>query len=328
MSNVINSKAYQVTNSKELDRIFYDTMMEAPTEYDKIFTSKTAGPGSYDSQGELSGLGIAQGIEEGAGVVFDAPEEGNIRRRDYYYSGLGYTITQKALDDDLTGQLKKLPADLAKSLRVYTDIQAFQYFNEMEDNSLSKDNAAFCGSAGHELLRDVLGVGTFYNTPTAAGDLSETTFAEMLAYWDNMVDENSYPAIAELGTLLVSKSDKYVAHRLMTQMFGGSQAAAGLGATLNTSGVQENAHMLNLGNPQNGFTGAYSIFDSRFLDDDRWFGLGKNHDLSIYWKDKPKQTSNIDFRTDNTEYKAKQRFGIWGDDYKEVYGNITGVSHS
>jgi hypothetical protein len=321
----ITSKSLPLQVAKELDQIYRVNLASAPTEFDKVTKVESAPDGPYLSQGEITGIGLPSEIEEGAGVNYDMPVEGNVIRRNYVQSGLGYIITDIMLKDELFGQMKKLPADLAKSMRIFSDIKALELYNDAENaTTVSKDGVALANSAGHTLLNDVMGYGTYFNIPTTAAALSESSFRAALEYFDNVVDENGYPVKLELGQMIVSQADQYIAHRLRTQMYGGSGYDAGLGAVLTTSGSQENAHMLNLANPENGFVMPWTVFASRYLEDDRWILNAKDHDVKFLWKEKPKQTSEVDFDTDNIKFKAKQRLTVFCNEYRGSFFNIDG----
>lgn len=324
----ITSKVYTTPFDKTLDKIYNLTMMEHPSEYDKVFKVRSAIKGPNETQAEMSGLGLPTEIGEGEGVLYTNPKDGNKITLEYQWSGNGYTITRQALDDELYGQLRGLPKALAKSMRVFADIKAFELFNSAETTSQladSKDGKALCQNSGHVLLNPYDGVTAYHNIPTtSSGDLSETTFKQALEYYDGVVDEDGYPIKLDPSMLLCSIEDKYIAHRLHTQMYGGSSDAGGLGATLTTSGSVENAHMMNLSNPENGFVNGWTPFDSRWLSNDRWFLLSADHDAQFVWKTKPEQESEKEFDTGNTKYKALQRFGVWCPEYRGVFGNISG----
>lgn len=325
MADIITRGLLPNQTRKEIDEIYRVQLAEAPSEYDKVLKVQSAPSGPTYFETEITGMGLPTQIAEGEGVRYDVPVEGNPIMRTYKQFGLGYIITDLMLKDELYGKMKKLPADLARSMRILTDIEGLRWYNEAEDNSICKDSTAICSNAGHALLNDIgaIGDGNFYtggrlyNVPTTAAALSETSFKEMLEYYDEMVDENGYPVIQELGTLLIPKEDMYVAHRLKTQMYGSSIEAGGLGGSPYDM-------QLNVANPENGFTKTFNIVPSRYLETGRWFGLSDDHDNGFYWKEQPKQTSEDDFDTDNVKYKAKMRFGVWGNEHRGTYGNIIG----
>ena len=321
----ITSKSFPLQVAKELDDIYRVNLAQSQTEYDKVCKVGSAPDGPYISKGEITGIGLPDELAEGAGVNYDVPVEGNVIRRTYRQSGLGYVITDIMLKDELFGKMKKLPADLAKSMRISSDIEALELYSTAETLSNlteTKDSVALANSTGHALLNDVMNYGTYYNIPATGAQLSETSFAAAMEYFDNVVDENGYPVRLEPGQLVCSVSDQYIAHRLHTQMYGGSAYAGGLIQTGTNPNVD---NMTNIANPENGFVSPWTIFASRYLENDgRWFFNAKDHDVNFLWKEKPKQTSEVDFDTDNIKFKSKQRFTIFCDEYRKTFCSIPG----
>ncbi len=348
--SMITSKSMPLQMAKELDNIYRVALAEWPAEYSQVLKVQTAPAGPTYYQAEISGLDkLPSEIAEADGVSYAVPVEGHPIMRNYRQFGLGYIITDLMLKDERYGNMKKLPKDLAKAMRVLNDIEGLRLFNEAEDAIAAgsvnqvKDGKAMCAAVGHILLNDVMAfaqtgtntaAGRLYNIPesSASADLTETTFLEAQDYYKQMVDENGFPMALKPDKLIVNYSDSYVAHRLHTQQFGGSVAGGGLAADPQgtSTGVAENAHMLNFANPSSGFVGGWSVIESRFLDDDRWFfnASGVDEGPGFFWKDQPKQSSMTDFDTDSIKYKAKQRFNVWAYEYRGVFGNITGNTRS
>lgn len=343
---VITSRSMPFQVAKEMDNIYRVTLAEWDSEYDKVLQVKSAPAGPHFYQSEITGLdSLPAEIAEADGVIYAVPVEGHPIMRRYRQFGLGYIITDLMLKDELYGKMKKLPADLAVTMRVLNDIEGLRFYNEAEtlsDVTQVKDGLAICAAAGHALLNDVMAyqqdgsahavntsAGTLYNIPYTSSDLSETSFREAQEYYKQMVDENGFKNRLTPDKLIVNYGDSYVAHRLHTQMYGGSAAGAGLEAVLTSSGSEENAHMLNLSNPTNGFVKGWNVIESRYLDDDRWFFNASVDDgPGFYWKEQPKQSSEVEFDTDNVKYKAKQRFNVWAYEFRGVYGNIDSNSRT
>ncbi len=316
MPSVITSKSMPLQVSKEIDEIYRVTMAQAPSEYDKLLKVETApaGPTFYSAQ--ITGIGLPSEIGEGDGVAYDVPVEGNPKMRSYGQAGLGYIITDLMIKDELYGKMKKLPADLARSMNLYRDIEAGAFMDGLFDSEQSRDGGYVCGS--HTLLNDVMGAGTQTNYATTPGALTETTFKEAIEYFDNVVDELGAPLLLTPGELVVSSADQYIARRLLTEMYGSSLATAGLEKDANA--------IKNFANPENGFVPTWSILSSRFLNaggaaTPAFYLRAKEHDLKWYWKEQPKQTSEVEFDTDNIKYKSKMRYGIWADEWRGIFGN-------
>lgn len=348
---VISSRSMPNQVAKEMDDIYRVTLAEWESEYDKVLKVQSAPAGPHYYQSEITGLdSLPAEIAEGDGVIYGVPVEGHEIMRRYKQFGLGYIITDLMLKDELYGKMKKLPADLAKAMRVLNDLEGLRIYNEAEIAIPAggpgdlvhqvKDAKGLCANTGHTLLNDVMNfqqdgssagantaAGRLYNIPYTAADLTETTFREAQEYFKQMVDENGFKNRLMPSRLVIPYGDSFVAHRLHTQQYGGSEADAGLGSIGVNSTDQ--ATMLNLGNPKNGFVGGWSVIESRYMDDDRWFFLADvDEGPGFYWKEQPKQTSKVDFDTDNIRYKSKQRFNVWAYEYRGVWGNITGHARS
>ena len=343
---VITSTSMPLQVAKEMNDIYRVNIAEWESEYDKVLKVQNAPAGPSYYQSEITGLdSLPAEIAEGEGVSYAVPVEGHPIMRRYKQFGLGYIITDLMLKDERFGKMKKLPADLAKAMKVLNEIEGFRLLNEAETLSSVtqvKDGKTLSNATGHTLLNDVMSfqqdgsghaaetaAGRLYNIPHTPGDLSESTFKEAQEYFKQMVDENGFKNRLIPTKLVVPYGDSYIAHRLHTQQFGGSSAGAGLEAALTTSGSKENAHMLNLANPANGFVGSWNVVESVYLDDDRWgFFADIDEGPGFYWKEQPKQSSKVDFDTDSIRYKAKQRFNVWAYEYRGTFMNITGVSRS
>lgn len=322
MPAIITSGSMPLQISREIQEIYRVAMAEAATEYDKLLKVETApsGPTYYSAQ--ITGIGLPSAIGEGDGVPYDVPVEGNPMMRNYREAGLGYIITKLMIDDELFGKMKQLPADLARSMKLLMDIEAATFFDNLDGTEVSRDGSSVCGA--HTLLNDIMGNGDQTNKAGTGADLSESTFKTAVEYFDNVVDELGAPLILTPESLLISSSDQYIAHRLMTEMYGSSVDSAGLafwGSSAPTSGNKADVNK-NFANPENGFVAKWSAMPSRFLSSSNWFLRAKEHDMKWYWKSQPNQTSEVEFDTDNTKYKSKMRYGIWADEYRGIFGNF------
>lgn len=321
--SMITSRSMPLQLAKEIDEIYRVKFAEAQTEYDKLFKVQSAPAGATYYTAEITGLGLPSEIGEAEGVPYSTPVEGNPMMRTYKMAGLGYIVTKLMIDDERFDEIKKLPADLARSMRLYMDIAAADFYDGLNDTEKSRDGSYVCSE--HSLLNDVMGHGSVSNYASTGADISETTFKAGIEYYDDVVDELGAPLIMKPDKLIVSSGDQYIAHRLLTEMYGSSQDLAGLGYwgdTAPTSGNKADGIGKNFANPANGFVDRWSVFSSRFLSGDNWFLRSAEHDIGWYWKEQPTQKNTVDFDTDSTKYKSKMRFGTWCNDYRGIYGNF------
>lgn len=329
---IITSQSMPKQLAKEIDEMYVTTLTEIDPEWSKVLKSESAPAGRSYYASEFVGLGLGSEIGEAESVPYSTPSEGNPQRYTYKQYGHGYGVTNLMLKDDYHGKIKTLPASLAKSQNTLIELEAMKYYNTAEATTSNrvKDGKALCAANGHTLLDPKIpflqtgtntAANTLYNIPVTAGDLSETTLREAFEYYDYMVDEQGVPMKMIPGMLMVSVKDQYVAHRLLTQEYGSSIEAGGLGA----SPYDVNK---NFANPSNGFIKPWSVISLRYMDDDRWFFNATDHDNKILWKERPTQESTYDFDTRTTRYSSVMRFGLKGYEFRGTYGNIEGNARS
>lgn len=324
---IITTKGFPLQLRKDLDEMYKTTLMETPSEFDKIFNVKSApSKGTYVSRAEITGIGLPGRIAEGEGVAYDKPVEGFEKNRTWEEYGLGYIVTQRMLDDEMFDKIKQMAPALAKSMKVFMDISALQVLNEGEtatngDHAVAKDGLALYGT--HNLLNDVIGdYGAGISNRAAVGaDLSETTFKAALEYYDTLVDENGYPVLLDPSMLIVGTDDRFIAQQLKTQQFG---SVYDLARTDTAGAGNPGTANLNQANPGNGFVKPWDIFVSRYLDDGRWFLNSKQGDegLTWSWKYQPKMDTYQDDDTRNYITRSLMRFGRWANEWRGTYGNI------
>ena len=313
MPAIISSNSLPLQKAKELDEMYRVTLAESPSEYDKLLKVETATSGATFYSAAWTGMGLPEFIGEGDGVPYSVPAEGDPSMRTYEQSGLGYIITDLMLKDEEFGKMKQLPADLARSMRLQMNIKAAAFMDGLFATEKSRDAGYVCGT--HPLLNDQFSAGDQTNFAATGGDLTETTLKTALEHYDNLVDEIGAPVLSTPDKLICSQGDQYVAHRLLTEMYGSTINLGGLTAAAAGGGLRNSI------NPENGFVPSWSILTSRYIGTDAWFLRAAEHDLKWYWKEQPKQTSEREFDTDNLKYKAKMRFGIWADEWRGIYGN-------
>lgn len=319
---MMTSKSLPLQFRKDLDKMFSMAFMEEPYMMSKVFKVRTADKGAYYSRAEIAGLGMPERIVEGAGVPYDTTKEGFEKNRRYEVFGLGYTITDLMWKDERYGMIKQLPTKLARSMKIWIDLDAFRRFNEgstgTADYAKAKDGLNIF--ADHALLNahpDVTNQTSVNNKSATQGDLSETTFAVALEYYRDMVDEDGYPIMMTPSMLLTSSDDVWLAHRLHTQQYGSTYDQAGL-----FPANEDKSGSLNLANPSNGFINGWQPMSTRWIDPDKWFVMSNDHDMGFYWKEQPTQVSETEFDTGNVKYKATMRYGAWCDEYRGLYGNL------
>ena len=296
---------------KHLDRdvnaIFFDEFIPYKGDYPNIAQVRPAAPGNHYTEAELSGLGHLRSKAEGDQVIFDLPVEGHEKTIYYETFALGFQVTMEMGQDDLTGNIMKMPQKLAKSAAIKPDVT---FFNNIFNNG-------FTGTGTYNKSWDAqnifdqdhtelyTGLTNIANEPATAGSLCETTLQAGFEYYWDLTDEAGMPLILTPELLLVPPELTWMVNKLHKQ---------GL--------VIGNANNdLNTVAPENGIVG-WRPYVSRFLTSSTaFFLLPKERDCRLEWKMKATLESSDDFHTGNALFKATERFQAYAMNHKTMYGN-------
>jgi phage major head subunit gpT-like protein len=251
----------------------------------------------------LSGLGHLTQKDEGDSIEFDIPVEGNSKTVYYTSYAKGFQITREMAQDDLFGNMNKLPAKLAKSAAIKPDVVFFNtIFNNGFDTTTVGDGLYVFDSSRPQLYTGATSESNMADTPSS---LSETSLqAGFESFWA-LEDEAGMPINIEPDILLIPYQLTWVAEKLR-------QTGLVVGSANND---------INTVNPSNGVVG-WRIMVSRFLTDtNAWFLLAKERDCRMYWKDNATFESSDDFYTGNALFKVTMRFNTFAMQWKGMYGN-------
>lgn len=310
----MTSRSMKNQYSKEIDKIWFDDYMGFTSQWDKIAHVGNFGPGNRISESDMTGFGNFKAMNEGGTVVYDVPAERDGITRRLQKAGLGFQVTKEAWNDSLHGQIRKMPAALAKAARHYQELVFWDNFNRGHDYHKSMEGAFVFGT--HNLIKPLRGVTSISNIAAVQAVLSETSFAAAQEHYYNMVDETGMPANSTYkgNKLIVSGKNRHIANRLHTAEFGSTLYTAGL---TNTTGQV----LKNTANPNNGYVNSWETSVSDWLsDDDSWFLIDqKNHDMRWLWKETAKLKSSDDFDTDSTRYKSTMRFSTFTNKWRGLY---------
>ena len=152
------------------------------------------------------------------------------------------------------------------------------------------------------------GGNTIANEPATASELTETSLQAAFEYFKsrNLKDEAGFPIFEEPEILMIPPELEHTAYRIVK--------------TLGYVGT--NLNDINTLNPASGIVPSVKIVVNPYLTSTTaFFLLGKNRENFLYWKNKVEFTSADDFRTGNALFNAWMRYGVFGMNYKQMYGN-------
>ena len=275
-----------------------------PSQYDKIFT-KHDSKMALERTAEMRFLGYAQLKQEGGQTAFDnGAGERYVYNQEHTEIGLGYSITRKAIDDNLyKTQFHPSNLGLIESFQQTKEIYGASILNNATtyNNAVGGDGVALC-SASHPIDG-----GTVANTPTIQVDLNEATLLNaMISIRTNFKDQAGLKVFARGRKLIVPPQLEPVAIRLTKTELRPGTADNDVNAILTTAGGLSEGYMVN-----DFLTSSYA-----------WFLLTNIDGLSYMERVKFETDMQVDFVTDNLLVKGYERYSFGYYNWRSIYGSF------
>lgn len=277
---------------------------QIPRQYDKIFDR-------YDSKmalertAEMRYLGYAQQKTEGGFTSFDNQAgERYVYNQEHIEIALGYSITRKAIDDNLyESQFNPSNLGLIESFSQTKEIYAANVLNTATtyNASVNGDGKALCAT-DHPIDGS-----TYANRPTTDVDLNESTLLNaMISIRTNFVDQAGLKIFARARKLIIPPALQPVAIRLTETQLRPGTADNDVNAIKSTAG---------------GLSESYMVCDY-LTSPYAWFLLTNIKGLN--WMERvPFETDmQVDFTTDNLLVKGYERYSFSYSNPRSIYGSF------
>ena len=276
-----------------------------PTQYKRVFSTKPSTM-QIERTAHVAYLGYAQMKQEGGATGFDnAAGQRWVYNAETYEVGLAYSITRKAIRDDLyKTQFKPTALGLGKAFKEFWEVNAFNVFNNgtVYDATIVGDGQPLFSTA------HPIDGGTAANRFTTDLDLNEASLMQAIKnIRTNWVDERNLKIMGRPKTdgLLVPVALMDVAERITK--------------TELRPGTDEND--LNAGRTVEGGITGYMVCDyltSNFA----WFVLTRNDGLVFFTRDPYETDMWVDNITDNLLVKAYERAQPIYTDWRCAFGSF------
>ena len=281
-----------------LRKINDDSMMMVPLEMSQFVNVSTMDE-PYFTDYKLAGLGLLPIKPEGQAVTYDSPIPGTTKRYDPIAYGMGFRSTHEAVRDERYGQLKKLSAMLGRAVQQSVNILGSSAFNNAFSTSFVGFNAgeSLC-STSHALL----GGGTYANRPATNTALSVSGLQAAVIRMEKTLSERGFNIPIKPRVLVIPVDLLYVAKEILKS----EKIPYSVENTYNA--IKDSG---------------FGFKEWHFLTSaTAWFLLGPDHDINMFWREKPSFASGDDFDTGDAKHKVylsvtTSQFGDW----KGIDGN-------
>jgi len=180
-----------------------------PETWRKLFEVSSSDK-SYEEDVELTGFGLVPVKAEGDSISYDSEQQGYVTRYTNVTYGMGYIVTQEAIEDDQYTQVsKRRSSALAFSAQTTKETVHANIFNRAFSNSfVGGDGVELCGS--HPTL-----AGNVSNELAVAADLSEASLEDLCIQIMNATNSRGLRIALEPQKLLVAPGNYYNARRII-----------------------------------------------------------------------------------------------------------------
>jgi len=286
---------------KTFSAIMKDRLKELPRIYQNVFNIKTSDR-KFERIVSYVPFGDTQSKPEGESYTMDVLRQGYTKDFTHTENGLGFEVTQTALEDDVENILARAGDWLAFSARYVEEGRAANPFNNGFGTETTPDGLALFHTA-HALK----GGGTAKNRPSTDADLSATSLTQaMIDLQTDQKDEAGHISDPVTDWILyIPPTLEFLADRLV-----------------NSVGLPGSAD--NDRNPIKARRSWSIVVNPRLTDTDAWFLVAGNkarHGLTFYRRVpismEPMQT---DPRTGNRIFKVRHRFSVGAWTWVGTYG--------
>lgn len=288
-----------------VDKAFYSIMKDRLKELARIYTdyfNVRTSDRKFERVVTYVPFGDTQSKPEGDSYVMDTLRQGWTKDFTHTENGLGFEVTQTALEDDPENILNGAGEWLAFSARYVEEGRAANVLNNGFTTETTPDGTTLF-STSHNLK----GGGQAKNRPSTDADLSATSLQQALIdFQTDQKDEAGHLAAPVTSLkLIVPPALEFLADRL-----------------LNSVGLPGSAD--NDRNPIKSRRTWELIVNPRLTDSDAWFVVASNkaqHGLTFYRR-VPISTEPmaIDARTGNRIFKTRHRFSVGAWTWIGTYG--------
>ena len=260
---------------------------------------------AYEEDLEIVGMGSMPQKPEGEGIVYQDPSQGEKVRYTHVTYGLGFRVTEEMHEDDLYGQIKKMPMQLTKAA---LNIREVVFFNLLNNGFTSVYGFPKFGTNEtiFNTAHTLRGGGTQANRLAVDADLGIASLEAAVLLFDNLVDEMGFPITIKPRKLVHAPALKQIVRELLGSEFK----------------PYTNANEINAVK-QDGFT---PIQVNYLTNTNSWFLFADNedHDFKFIERRAITYQTGDDFDSGDMKNKATQRFSVGVGEYRGSFASQGG----
>ena len=284
-----------------LNALFGEEYNRYENEQEEIYVTENS-ERSFEEELKLSGFGAAPVKDEGSAITYDTAQESFVARYTHETIGLGFSITEEAMEDNLYVSVSaRYTKALARAMSYTKQVKAAYPLNNGFSTTFSSGDGVALFSTAHPLVRG----GTNSNRPSTGADLNETSLEDAIIQIGKWTDERGLKIAAKARKLIIPSDLQFVATRLLQSDYRVGTADNDINA-VKTNGVIPEGYSVN----------------HYLTDTNAFFIITDVPDGMKHFVRSPMTTSmDGDFDTGNVRYKARERYSFGVSDPLGIFGS-------
>ena len=284
-----------------LNALFGEEYNRYENEHEEIYVTENS-ERSFEEELKLSGFGAAPVKDEGAAITYDTAQESFVARYTHETIGLGFSITEEAMEDNLYVSVSaRYTKALARAMSYTKQVKAAYPLNNGFSTTFSSGDGVALFSTAHPLVNG----STNSNRPSTGADLNETSLEDAIIQIGKYVDERGLKIAAKARKLIIPSDLQFVATRLLQSDYRVGTADNDINA-VKTNGVIPEGYSVN-----HYLTDTNAFFITTDVPD------GMKH----FVRAPMTTTMDGDFDTGNVRYKARERYSFGVSDPLGIFGS-------
>ena len=284
-----------------LNALFGEEYNRYENEHEEIYVTENS-ERSFEEELKLSGFGAAPVKDEGSAITYDSAQESFVARYTHETIGLGFSITEEAMEDNLYVSVSaRYTKALARAMSYTKQVKAAYPLNNGFSTAFSSGDGVALFSTAHPLVNG----GTNSNRPSTGADLNETSLEDAIIQIGKWTDERGLKIAAKARKLIIPSDLQFVATRLLQSDYRVGTADNDINA-VKTNGVIPEGYSVN-----HYLTDTNAFFITTDVPD------GMKH----FVRAPMTTTMDGDFDTGNVRYKARERYSFGVSDPLGIFGS-------
>jgi hypothetical protein len=273
-------------------------------QWSRIFAQDTVANGGVLQASQISGVGLARQITEGADVEFDTPVQGFDKTYKPVRYGLGIQVSQDTVEDDQKARLvPKLAQMLSWSIAESIEIQAASVINNgFTAGAYAGPDAVALFSASHPLVK---AGGVENNLLSAAADFDNESLALALTDYETMVNAEGKQMLLPTPKVIVAPENRWAVAEVIESKMRSDTA----NNATNPLGYAEG------GMPE------WMVWNY-LTDPDSWFLIAPpgNSGLLVVWRRKPYIQHGFEEKSETGWTAMRYKMDVGFHDFYGAYG--------